>query len=442
METNSDPYHNLDPPCYQLRIATESMPSTFKENFLGCRSRERGENELQLVIYMAELFTDLRADCHDECRTKALLQMLSSWNEMVNRHFSVPEDELLIEPNNDKYRVQAQKIVGYLSEDGSTLNSSTHHWDLRREQGAKQFVMYLVQSIGSQLPLILVDWNLGTSLRSLSVEMQFMFDVTEMAAIESSDLIRRVTSLSEQYQRSVKLSEFRIEAPTLPDPTKRLFQECDEIKSAELESVQQPNEANSGEELKLVKMEQINVDVNTMESSPNIEENVETNTKDQETESRLRDPQSAVIVSGKLSGNGSILNSWFDKWNTEHGLEDKQFILHLMQTANKEDPLILIETKRTLGVLTLNIKFRLVLDVSETAGVNPDALVELLTILTTKHGESSTLVDFEIKKKPTTEKNKEHEIQDTPTGARSKQDNEFANLANSFQSEEVHKQDP
>ncbi|TPP64571.1 hypothetical protein FGIG_09347 [Fasciola gigantica] len=395
---------------FQLRIAKESMPSTFKENFLGCRSQERGENELQLVIYMAEVFSDLRADCHDECRTNALLQMLSSWNEVVNRHFNATADELQIQIHitygnmheqcyltkrfslmnyTFLFAHSAQKIVGYLTEDGLTLNSSTHHWDLRREQGAKQFVMYLVQSIGSQFPLILIDWTLGKSLRSLSVEMQFMFDVTEMAVIESSDLIRRVTSLSEQYRRSVKLSEFRIEGEH------KFF--------ALFKPVQQPTEANYGEELKLAKMEQTNVDVNTAESPQNIEENVERNTNDQETESLLRDPQS-----GMLNLNRICAYSFCDAGQQEQtfrlyktALYDTKnvpfHILHLMRTVNKEDPLILIETKRTQGVLTLHIKFRLVLDVSETAGVNPEALIELLTILTKKHGESSTLVDFEIK---------------------------------------------
>ncbi|TPP62280.1 hypothetical protein FGIG_08704 [Fasciola gigantica] len=166
---------------------------------------------------------------------------------------------------------------------------------------------YLAKSIDTQFPLIHIDQSPGEGWRSLFAEMQLMLDVTKTTVVEPSDLLGRVTAISEEYTPSVKLADFEIKAPTVPDPTKHLFSKCDGIKSVYLD--QKPNESSRETEEDVEMMEESNADVDATGSPEGTGEHVERTENDGETGSRVTDlPTVASNIDGTHTQGDIRLN--------------------------------------------------------------------------------------------------------------------------------------
>ncbi|TPP56191.1 hypothetical protein FGIG_08560 [Fasciola gigantica] len=172
-----NPHFSMNPVCYQILFAIESLNNSMNSIVLGCRSQLTLNNESLALIYLAVSPTKRNFDSgHETMATEERGNLLIELEKVLTKHFEISSHHI---------RIQHFLLTGYALQ-----------------------ITLLLRKMDLRYPLIRASMRTEKGTSSLYAEVDLWYDVTEIDEQRQEAIISLSNEISEASNRKAKLGSF------------------------------------------------------------------------------------------------------------------------------------------------------------------------------------------------------------------------------------------
>ncbi|THD19063.1 hypothetical protein D915_010317 [Fasciola hepatica] len=208
-----NPYFSFNPLCHRLLVVLKSVNNDLKDSVLGCRNQTGSGAEITMSIYIAVSPTGLQLDSQNKCIRAERKKLLNEWKEAVSQNFEISSNLIHVQLEKKTFYIQAQNMHAYLLQEGSTFSSWFYSWKIKYQEAVCTTMTHLLNKLDKLYPFIHITMETKKGSVYLYVDIDLLFDVTEIGEMKTGDVVSLSNTESARYKQKLTLGSFEYQAP-------------------------------------------------------------------------------------------------------------------------------------------------------------------------------------------------------------------------------------